>query len=407
MKRIKMGYFLIIVGLAWTSYKQVIAREEIIAENHKIAYTLQDQAGYLKKEVDIYNMILEIPQIHLKKGIYKISFATYILAEKIINMPIFYEYFALRFPTIYIDEAQDLNYFQHRFLNALKEKTNINIILFGDPNQSIYQFRGARPELFNNLINNGFESKSITVSVRCHPSILYYANKIFNPNIKKNFKHSKVKIIDKLDISFLKHLIGGIFILVETNNKGVELYERYKNDFDILFSKALDQMPNDFNLNRDILEELIKYFLNYDNINDRYKYPIDDLIIYLNNVSAVINQKDFKIGKRCFRQFMKDSIELLNLDVSDETIDVVQTKLMDEKYKYYYYITEKNNKIMTIHSSKGLENDNIIIYLNSTFNIDDNFKRKLFVAITRARSNVFVYYEDSFSGKNYVNNLIQ
>ena len=345
--------------------------------------------------------------IELKKGIYKISFATYILAEKIINMPIFYEYFALRFPTIYIDEAQDLNYFQHRFLNALKEKTNINIILFGDPNQSIYQFRGARPELFNNLINNGFESKNITVSVRCHPSILYYANKIFNPNIKKNFKHSKVKIIDKLDISFLKQLIGGIFILVETNNKGVELYERYKNDFDILFSKSLDQMPNDFNLNRDILEELIKYFLNYDNINDRYKYPIDDLIIYLNNVSAVINQKDFKIGKRCFRQFMKDSIELLNLDVSDETIDVVQTKLMDEKYKYYYYITEKNNKIMTIHSSKGLENDNIIIYLNSTFNIDDNFKRKLFVAITRARSNVFVYYEDSFSGKNYVNNLIQ
>ncbi len=71
MKRIKVGYFLIIVGLVWTSYKQVIAREEIIVENHKIAYTLQDQAGYLKKEVDIYDVILEIPQIHLKKGIYK------------------------------------------------------------------------------------------------------------------------------------------------------------------------------------------------------------------------------------------------------------------------------------------------------------------------------------------------
>ena len=61
---------------------------------------------------------------------------------------------------------------------------------------------------------------------------------------------------------------------------------------------------------------------------------------------------------------------------------------------------------MTIHSSKGLENDNVVIYLHSNFKIDDNFKRKLFVAITRAKNNVFIYYEASFSGKDYINNLI-
>lgn len=342
----------------------------------------------------------------LKKGIYKISFATYILAEKIVNMKLFFEYFAFRFPTIYIDEAQDLNYFQHRFLKALKDKTNINIVLFGDPNQSIYQFRGARPELFYNLVKKGYELKKITVSVRCHPSILYYANKIFDSNIPKNFAHSKVKIIYNINKDFLNTLVGGVFILVESNDKGIELYEKYKNDFDILYSKSLDKMPNDFNLSRDIIEELIKYFINYDNINDRYKYPVDDLMVYLNNVSEVANKKDFKIGKRTFKQFMKDSIEILNLDVSDETINIIHIKLMDEKYKYYYYITEKNNKIMTIHSSKGLENDNVVIYLHSNFKIDDNFKRKLFVAITRAKNNVFIYYEASFSGKDYINNLI-
>ncbi len=342
----------------------------------------------------------------LKKGIYKISFATYILAEKIVNMKLFYEYFSLRFPTIYIDEAQDLNYFQHKLLTALKEKTNINIVLFGDPNQSIYQFRGARPELFNNLVNSGYELKKITVSVRCHPSILYYANKIFDSSITKNFSSSNVKIIYDINSVFLNTLIGGVFILVETNNKAVEIYEKYKNDFDILYSKPLDKMPNDFNLNRDIVEELIKYFINYDNINDRYKYPVDDLISYLNNIIGVANKKDFIIGQKNFKQFMKEAIRILKLNVSDETIDIMHTKLMDEKYKYYYYITEKNNRIMTIHSSKGLENDNVIIYLSQKFSIDDDFKRKLFVAITRAKKRVYIYYENSFSGKEYINYLI-
>ncbi len=343
----------------------------------------------------------------LKKGIYKISFVPYILAEKIIGMELFNKYFSLRFPTIYIDEAQDLNYFQHRFLKALKTKTNINIVLFGDPNQSIYQFRGARPEFFNNLINEGYETKSITVSVRCHPSILYYANRIFDSNIPKTFKESRVSIINNLDVNFLESLVGRIFILVETNDKGIELYENYKNNFDILFSKKLDGMPNDFDLNRDILEELIKYYINYDNLKDRYKYPIDDLMLYLHNINEKINKSDFRIKQRSFHEFMNNSINILNLNVSDETVNVMYEKLIDEKYKYYYYISEKNNKIMTIHSSKGLENDNVIIYLSSSFRIDNTFKNKLFVAITRAKRNVFIYYEPCFSGIEYINNLIQ
>ena len=79
----------------------------------------------------------------LISGTYSISFPAYILATNIIKMDIFKDYFSLRYPTIYIDEAQDLNCFQHMMLNSLKENTNINIVLLGDPNQSIYQFRGA------------------------------------------------------------------------------------------------------------------------------------------------------------------------------------------------------------------------------------------------------------------------
>lgn len=343
---------------------------------------------------------------NLKKGIYKISFPSYLLAERIVKMNLFNKYFALRYPTIYIDEAQDLDCFQHKFLQALKENTSINIILFGDPYQSIYQFRGAQPELFSGLLNQGYYARKITVSVRCHPSILFYANKIFDSNVQKLFDEPHVKIIYEIDLEFLKSLNGNTFILVETNPKGIELYEKYKDDFDILYSKKLDNMPEDYNLNENIMDELIKYYVNYDNLNDRYKYPLEDLVTYLNNTIGKVYIADFKINKRNFVDYMIDSVKVLNLDVSHKTINILNEKLNDKKYKYYYYILDKPNRIMTIHGSKGLETDNVIIYLTNTHPIDDQFKRKLFVAITRAKKNVFIYYEKGFSGVNYIQELI-
>ena len=88
----------------------------------------------------------------IKENQYEVSFPTYFFAAYIIKMRVFTEWFNNKFSTIYVDEAQDLNCFQHMFFKALKENTNIKIMMVGDANQSIYQFRGARPELFKSLI---------------------------------------------------------------------------------------------------------------------------------------------------------------------------------------------------------------------------------------------------------------
>lgn len=72
MKIINIGYLLLIIGAIIISNDHIIERKEIITEKNKIEYTLQQQTGYLVKEnIDVYNMILSIPQIQLKKGIYE------------------------------------------------------------------------------------------------------------------------------------------------------------------------------------------------------------------------------------------------------------------------------------------------------------------------------------------------
>lgn len=72
MKIINIGYLLLIIGTILTSTKYINERKELIKEENKIEYTLQKQTGYLvKKDIDTYDMILSIPQINLKKGIYQ------------------------------------------------------------------------------------------------------------------------------------------------------------------------------------------------------------------------------------------------------------------------------------------------------------------------------------------------
>jgi superfamily I DNA/RNA helicase len=59
------------------------------------------------------------------------------------------EYLVSRFPYIIIDEAQDNSEMQHAIFDKLIEIGLKNIELVGDPYQSLYEWRHAKPHLFN------------------------------------------------------------------------------------------------------------------------------------------------------------------------------------------------------------------------------------------------------------------
>lgn len=52
-----------------------------------------------------------------------------------------------RFPFVFVDEYQDLNHGQHRIIRALAPPDG-NLCVIGDPDQSIYGFRGSSPHYF-------------------------------------------------------------------------------------------------------------------------------------------------------------------------------------------------------------------------------------------------------------------
>jgi DNA helicase-2/ATP-dependent DNA helicase PcrA len=59
--------------------------------------------------------------------------------------------FGARFSSLLIDEAQDIGTFRLKALLDLAERSNVDVFLVGDPDQAIYQFRGATPSQLNGL----------------------------------------------------------------------------------------------------------------------------------------------------------------------------------------------------------------------------------------------------------------
>jgi len=59
---------------------------------------------------------------------------------------------ASMFEEALVDEAQDLNALQIRIVRALR-KHDVRVMFVGDPSQSIYQFRGASPDIMFTLIS--------------------------------------------------------------------------------------------------------------------------------------------------------------------------------------------------------------------------------------------------------------
>ncbi|WP_394325398.1 UvrD-helicase domain-containing protein [Methanobrevibacter arboriphilus] len=65
------------------------------------------------------------------------------------NYPNVAKAIALRFPNFIIDEAQDTSDIQIKIFDILIKHGLNEIILIGDPEQAIYEWNNANPELFN------------------------------------------------------------------------------------------------------------------------------------------------------------------------------------------------------------------------------------------------------------------
>lgn len=85
--------------------------------------------------------------------------------------------FTQKFDWVFVDESQDNSKKQNEIADAL---TNKNIVLIGDPKQSIYGFRGAAPEMFKSKIKKAEKIFNLSYNYRSSEEIINFANAILS-----------------------------------------------------------------------------------------------------------------------------------------------------------------------------------------------------------------------------------
>lgn len=88
-----------------------------------------------------------------------------------------------KFQYILVDEFQDINKLQYDIVRLLA-KPQDNLFIVGDDDQSIYHFRGARPEIMLNFTRDYPKAEQVVLNVnyRCSAKILSAAMKVIGGN---------------------------------------------------------------------------------------------------------------------------------------------------------------------------------------------------------------------------------
>lgn len=392
---------------------------------------LQPNGKRTKKEDLEYNIFKKaVHNLLLNEG--KITFD--ILSEEICNLfsiddPSILKYKKL-IKYLFVDEFQDTDPIQWKFVQSFKDA---NICLIGDALQAIYAFRGADDSIIRKIAYDDEWTKiKLGENYRSTSEICNFANKMSiyaddKYRIPLESPRAGVKV-EEIHTDNIESCIGKIYsttisfegksaILCRTNqevqhlsmyfsSQGTKVNKSSRNKDAIHILNSVNSLNSNYFVDWIISQFNADIYSEFQRICNLYDLaPFDALKKYFSDVPFVkanlmISSKIITIlnSKLEYSEKSREILDLLgysdvpsiehingNSNIINKIIEIIQSD------------TESDIYIGTIHSSKGLEYDNVIIYNvgGPTFKLNTRDNLNLYyVAITRAKNILHVYEGD-------------
>ena len=212
-----------------------------------------------------------------------------------------------RFTYILVDEFQDINQLQYDVVKLLA-KPEDNLFIVGDDDQSIYAFRGAKPEIMLHFPEDYPDAKTelLACNYRSASTIVELSQKVISKNLRR---YKKELFADKM---------GGkpVTIQVFEDGKQEELY--VKSQVKELLKKGIpyEEMAVLYRTNsgaRFLVETLMQYqipFCMRDTLPNLYEHWIaQDVISYIRIAMGERSRREFlRIMNRPNRYFSRDAL---------------------------------------------------------------------------------------------------
>ncbi len=222
-----------------------------------------------------------------------------------------------RFRYILVDEFQDINLLQYKILRMLAEPEN-NLFIVGDDDQSIYRFRGAKPEIMLNFTKDYPDAKTILLdrNYRSVEPVIRGALKVIGENGHRYAKEIRGTRGEgqKIDIRELDSPEHESLYLVRCIQKSVEEGIPY-SEIAVLFRTNHGVGP--------FAERLMEFMLPFemhDTLPNIYEHWIaQDIFAYLHLAREGLDRTEFlQVMNRPKRYISRDSVN--EKQVSFETL---------------------------------------------------------------------------------------
>ena len=302
-----------------------------------------------------------------------------------------------------IDEAQDMDQHEAALIHALMQRNeDMRVIAVGDDDQNIYEFRGSDSQHMKDFIDTyGAARYELLDNYRSKRLIVSMANS-FASTLAQRMKTNPLKAIQteqgsvritkhrsqNLEVSIVEDIIrhyhgGTACVLTATNEEALRVMGLLiRNNI----SARLIQTNNGFDLFN--LAE-IRFFMkalgkgNVPTISDNAWTKA------INELNAVYSKSS------CLSICMKMLETFAATNKTKYRSDLVE---FIHESNYDDFIEDAKNTILvsTMHKAKGREFDQVYLMLNQYDSTNDSAKRVLYVALTRAKSDLSVHYYGNF-----------
>lgn len=340
-----------------------------------------------------------------------------------------------RYKYILVDEFQDTNRLQYEILKLLLGHNNIFVI--GDPNQSIYGFRGASGTIFAEFEQDfpGAQKITLHINYRSVPEVVKLSNAIFKTsepleaNAKTQGRVQAVQVLNEYSeanwvLGQIQNAIGGGDLMRAVSDDERTDHKRL-SDFAILYrsrscaitlQKAIDESGLPYQIVGDgspyekpevqTAISLLKSLATGEthDIKGLSKNQIHSLLTGIDKTlppSDIISTIAVKFDVSQTQQLTQLANTLVRFDSLPSAV-----KYLDSIAEQQFYDSQADViTLLTTHAAKGLEFPHVFligaeqdILPHRRSDIAEE-RRLFFVAITRARENLDILHAKTRSGK--------
>ena len=332
-------------------------------------------------------------------------------------------YLQAKYFKIYVDEYQDCDKDMHALFMYICETLRIDTFVVGDEKQSIYMWRGAYPKAFMSIWDRtDFSKKFMRDNFRSCQQIQNYSNMLCNET------RDLYKTVDDLSsvimiCATMDNWVSSVVPYLDSEKKCALL--RYSNANAEAGANELTGGSVEFTYVpqtpiADITTEtawlynaVAKFFIlpKYSAFDFRDEIPNEvvgnkRVLNYIKKAMSILDEYIKQEDAHGFEKQIVLMANYLGYETKTDHCERLYRTICSKRYHPAFNIDDLKRIAITFHSSKGLEFEQVILFVSDYKLSSEQDIYNHYVAATRAKSKlIMVYINDDWNASQFAKNI--